>query len=86
MAYENRQYLIIPTSELPNVDFSVVMETSAETVRKSVDQTKTFVKWQGAAPGFTTTMSGTEGPYTHSEIITILAGDEWTSSVEEGTT
>ena len=56
MAYENRQYLIIPTSELPNVDFSVVMETSADTVRKSVDQTKTFVKWQGAAPGFTTTM------------------------------
>ena len=41
----SRKYLIIPTSELSKVDFSQVCETSIETVRKSVDETKTFIKW-----------------------------------------
>lgn len=43
--YENRNYLIIPVSEVPKVDFSQVCESSPETLRKSVDETKTFVKW-----------------------------------------
>lgn len=46
--YDNRNYLIIPTTEVSKVDFSVVCETSAETLRKSVDGTKTFVKWDQA--------------------------------------
>ena len=46
--YENRNYLIIPVSELSKVDFSLVGETSEETVRRSVDGTKTFVKWDQA--------------------------------------
>ena len=32
--YESRQYLIFPVSK---VDFSLVCETSADTLRKSVD-------------------------------------------------
>jgi hypothetical protein len=77
--YENREYLIFPVSELNKVDFSQVLETSAETVRKSVDQTKTFVKWNGTPPAFVSTMTGTEGPYTHAEILDILSTSEWTS-------
>lgn len=46
--YENRNYLIIPVSEIPKVDFSQVCETSPDTLRKSVDGTKTFVKWDQA--------------------------------------
>lgn len=46
--YENRNYLIIPISEIPKIDFSLVCETSADTLRKSVDGTKTFVKWDQA--------------------------------------
>jgi hypothetical protein len=45
MAFENRRYLIIPTSEVANVDFNQVMETSADTCRYSVDGSKTFVKY-----------------------------------------
>ena len=77
--YENREYLIFPVSELNKVDFNYVLETSAETVRKSVDGTKTFVKWNGDAPAFVSTMTGTEGPYTHTEILDILSTNEWTS-------
>jgi hypothetical protein len=42
--YDNRKYIIFSTSELEKINFDEVFETSAETVRKSVNQTKTFVK------------------------------------------
>jgi len=77
--YANREYLIFPVSELNKVDFSQVLETSADTVRKSVDETKTFVKWNGDTPAFVATMTGTEGPYTHAEILDILSTSEWSS-------
>lgn len=43
--FENRRYLIIPTSILANIDFNQVGETSIDTVRKSLNGTKTFVKY-----------------------------------------
>ena len=43
--YETRQFAIFSTTEIDKVDFSLVRETSADTLRKSVDETKTFVKW-----------------------------------------
>ena len=46
--YENRNYLIVPVSEIPKVDFLAVCETSPDTLRRSVDGTKTFVKWDQA--------------------------------------
>lgn len=76
--FEHREYLIIPVSELTKVNFEEVLETSAETVRKSTDQTKTFVKWEGAPPSFVAAISGAEGPYTYDEILNILTGVEWT--------
>ena len=45
--WDNRHWVIIPVTELDNVDFSQVCETSIDTVRKSVDGTQTFVKWAG---------------------------------------
>ena len=77
--FENREYLIIPVSELYKVNFDQVLETSAGTVRKSVDQTKTFVKWDGAEPAFAATISGAEGPYSYDEILNILTGVDWTA-------
>jgi len=78
--FEHREYLILPVSELTKVDFNLVLETSAETVRKSIDETKTFVKWDGETPAFVATISGAEGPYTYSEILDVLTGAEWTST------
>lgn len=43
--YENRNYLIFSVTEIDKIDFSKVCETSPETLRRSVDGTKTFVKW-----------------------------------------
>lgn len=81
--YDDRNYLIIPITEVSKVDFSLVCETSADTLRKSVDETKTFIKWDGEAPAFIVDLVGTEGPYTYAEILEILSGTEWTAPMEE---
>ena len=80
--YSDRNFLIFPVTELPKVDFSQVCETSAETVRKSVNETKTFVKWDGEAPAFVVQIESAEGPYTYDEILVILATEEWSAPVE----
>ena len=71
------KYVILDSSELGSVDFNQVMEHSAPMLRYSVDGSKTFVKFNGDTPSF---LSG-EPQYDHSEILAILAGDEWTDSV-----
>ena len=80
--YENRQFMIFNVSELPNIDFTQVLETSEETVRKSVDETKTFVKWDGEMPECVSTLTTKEGPYTYDEILTILSTSEWTKPMD----
>jgi hypothetical protein len=76
--YENRQYMIFSVSELPNIDFTQVCETSIETVRKSVNETKTFVKWDGEIPPSVVSLTTKEGPYTYEDILNILSTEEWT--------
>jgi hypothetical protein len=79
MAYENREFMIFNVSELPQIDFTQVLETSIDTVRKSVDETKTFVKWDGTIiPSSVDSLTTKEGPYTYEEILIILATPEWT--------
>ena len=76
--YENRKYVIIDASEVSSVDFSQVNETSANTLRYSLDNSQTFVKFDGDTPSF---LSG-KTSYTHSEILTVLDGDDWTEEIE----
>jgi len=72
----SRKYVIINADEVDSVDFSKVDETSADTVRFSVDGSQTFVKFEtDTTPSF---LDG-KTQYTHSEILTVLSGDEWTS-------
>tara|TARA_R110000851_G_scaffold297938_1_gene453366 strand:- start:725 stop:985 length:261 start_codon:yes stop_codon:yes gene_type:complete len=77
--YEHRSFMIFNVSELNKIDFNEVLETSTNTVRKSVDTTKTFVKWDGNTPSSVLTLTSNEGPYTYPEIMGILSTDVWTS-------
>lgn len=71
--------MIFSVTELDSVDFTQVLETSVDTVRKSVDQSKTFVKWNGdTVPASVDALTTKEGPYTYDEILEILATPEWT--------
>jgi len=69
----SRNYVIIDADEVSTVDFSQVLEFSSETIRYNIAGDKTFVKYEGAKPRF---LYGKE-VYTHSQMLTILAGDDW---------
>jgi len=70
--------MIFNMSEVDNIDFSQVMEYSEETLRKSLDNTKTIVKWIGSTiPTSINSLITKEGPYTSEEILTILETSEW---------
>lgn len=58
-----------------SVDFDQVLQTSADTLRYSVDGSKALLKYEGDQPSFL--LGKTE--YNQSEILATLAGDEWTS-------
>ena len=67
-------YVIVNADELDEIDFTYVLERNSATLRYSLDKTKAVLKYEGDQPSF---LSG-KTEYTHSEILTILATDEWT--------
>ena len=72
-----RKYVIFNTSELSTIDFNQVLITSADTVQTTADGTKTYVKYEGDMPSSVIALTTKQGPYTHNEILNILAGPEW---------
>jgi hypothetical protein len=81
--YEQRNFAIFSLTEIEKIDFSQVLETSAETLRVSTDGTKSFIKWDGEPPEFVETLETLEGLYTYSEMLEILSGEEWVSVLED---
>jgi hypothetical protein len=72
------KYVIFSSSELDKIDFTEVMESSAETVRRSVDGSKTFVKYTSdTMPASIVNLTTKEGPYTVTEMLHILSTIEW---------
>ena len=73
--FENRKWVIIDKDDVSSVDFSKVLETSADTLRYSTNGNETFVKYEGSQPSFLT--GKTE--LNHSEILAILndTDGEW---------
>ena len=70
-----RQYVIINSEDVDNIDFSQVQETSVETLRWNKDNTKTFVKYEGYKPKF---LYG-KTAYSYNQILEILndVDGEW---------
>jgi len=83
MHFENRHYVVFDLSEVDTIDFSEVMETSAETLRKNLAETQSFVKYEGDMPASVTALTTKSQEYTHEEILTLLNGVEWTDPNEE---
>ena len=44
--FPNRRWLIIPTTATGSIDFNQILESSLESLRLSVDGTKTFIKYE----------------------------------------
>ena len=45
MAFENRRWLVLPIEKIDDINFDQVLQPNKESLRKSIDKTKTFVKY-----------------------------------------
>ena len=80
----NKTYAIINLTEIGLIDFGQVAQSSASTVRKSLDNTQFVIKWQeGYEPTFIE--SGTVipvGTYDHHAILELMSTDKWSQPIE----
>jgi hypothetical protein len=73
-----KQYLILSETEIPQIDWLEVLETSADTLRRSNDG-RVVIKWYGLEPMFVYYLQTKEGPYNYEEIIEIMKLPEWST-------
>lgn len=73
--FENRRWLVIPTSIIDTINFNEVHESSVDSLRKSVDESETFVKYE---------VNVVEETYTET-FEDIETGEEVTNTIEAGT-
>ena len=76
MDYSNRKWVIVNVSDITDEMLGSAIQSSMDTLRKTLDGTKAILKWDGDTPtcfdGMTT--------YNHSEILTELAKSTWTEN------
>ena len=77
----SKQFIIFNINEVNKIEFAEVLETSINTVRKSIDGTKTFVKWEGSTPECIKTLTTAEGPNNFEEIAVILESEQWSELI-----
>lgn len=79
MSYSSRKWAIITLADYTDEQLqnlvAYAIQTGVATLRKSVDGTKAILKWDGDTPEVFDSITS----YSHNEIRTILATDEWTS-------
>ena len=82
--FDHRHYVVISADDVSNIDFSQVLETSADTLRYSVDGTLTFVKYEGDMPSSVTACTSKSQEYSHAEILAILNNEDqvWWEPIE----
>ena len=77
---DNRHWVIITLSNYSNDELQELVEnaiqTSINTLRKSLDNTLAILKWDGDTPSAFSSMT----IYNHAQILTILRGSDWASS------
>jgi hypothetical protein len=81
--FDNRKYVVVFYSEIDQIDFTQVMETSAETVRRSIDGNLTFVKYEGEMPSSVAALTNKSEEFTHEQFLIILSGPDWTAPMDE---
>ena len=81
--YNTRTYAVINLTDIGLIDFSQVGETSASTIRKSLDDTQFVIKWEdGYTPTFITNSSVVPvGTYDHHAILDLMATAEWSEEI-----
>lgn len=78
--FPNRRWSIISADDVTNIDFSQVLESSADSLRYNIAGTETFVKYEGSKPS---SIPADAVEYAHSEILALLATEAWTEVIGE---
>ena len=82
--HNTKTYIVVNIADLNLVDFVQVSDSSASTIRKSVDETQFTLKWvEGNIPTFIT--DGTIAPvgtYDHEAMLTLMATPAWSPEEE----
>ena len=74
----SRTFVIFDIGEINKIDFSQVLENSAQTLRLNLDNTRTFVKWEGDnIPDCIKALTTKSPYYSLDEMIVILKSSEW---------
>lgn len=82
MHFDNRHYVVFDLSEVDTIDFTEVIETSANTLRKNLAETQSFVKYEGDQPPSVVALTTRSQEYTHEEILNILIDSDWSIETE----
>jgi len=72
------KYVIYNMENVDTIDFTQVLEDTVDTLRLSVNGTKTVLKFEGETPDFLVGLQ----QHTHSEILPIMKSDEWSKELE----
>lgn len=75
--YTNRRFVIFLTEEKDKVNYDEVYETSADTLRLSVDGLKTFVEYNLPMPQSVEQLETKSDPLTIEQLLIILDSNEW---------
>jgi hypothetical protein len=81
--HNTKTYATINLSDIGLIDFSQVGQTSASTVRKSLDNTQFVIKWEeGYVPTFIMDASVIPvGTYDHHAILELMSTDKWSEDI-----
>lgn len=72
--FPNRRWLVIPATEVENVNFNQVLESGADSLRYSVDGTQTFVKYEVRVVEEDITETFIDAETGEEQTVTTLAG------------
>ena len=81
--HNTRTYAVINLTDVGLIDFAQIGETSASTIRKSLDDTEFVIKWEdGYTPTFITDSSVVPvATYDHHGILELMATAAWSEPV-----
>ena len=81
--HNTKTYATINLSDIGLIDFSQIGQTSASTVRKSLDNTQFVIKWEeGYVPTFITDSTVIPvGTYDHHAILELMATPFWSEEI-----
>lgn len=77
-------YITAKINQLNSIDFSEIIETSIDTVRKSIDESEFVAKWEGETPDTISNIpeSDKSAEMNHETVLILMATPEWTNPPE----